>query len=57
MSAGVERKRKAAALELLASSSSAPQEALYGITELCAEFSLTPRASSVSARARNGSRR
>ena len=44
MSAGVERKRKAAALELLASSSSAPQEALYGITELCAEFSLTPRA-------------
>lgn len=44
MSAGVERKRKAAALELLASSSSAPQEALYGITELCAEFALTPRA-------------
>jgi DNA-binding transcriptional MerR regulator len=44
MSAGVERKRKAAALEMLASSSSAPQEALYGITELCAEFSLTPRA-------------
>jgi DNA-binding transcriptional MerR regulator len=44
MSAGVERKRKAAALELLASSSSEPQEALYGITELCAEFSLTPRA-------------
>ncbi|WP_326534214.1 MerR family transcriptional regulator [Pseudorhodoferax sp.] len=40
----MERKRKAAALELLASSSSAPQEALYGITELCAEFSLTPRA-------------
>jgi DNA-binding transcriptional MerR regulator len=44
MSAGVERKRKAAALEMLASSSSAPQEALYGITELCAEFALTPRA-------------
>ena len=44
MSAGVERKRKAAALEMLASSSSAPQEALYGITQLCAEFSLTPRA-------------
>ena len=44
MSAGVERKRKAAALELLASSSSAPQEALYGITQLCAEFALTPRA-------------
>jgi DNA-binding transcriptional MerR regulator len=44
MSAGVERKRKAAALEMLASSSSAPQEALYGITQLCAEFALTPRA-------------
>jgi len=35
---------KAAALEMLESSNSAPQEQLYGITQLCDEFELTPRA-------------
>lgn len=35
---------KAAALEMLESSNSAPQEQLYGITQLCEEFELTPRA-------------
>ncbi|WP_077036479.1 MerR family DNA-binding transcriptional regulator [Pelomonas sp. KK5] len=35
---------KAAARELLASSRSAPQERLYGITELCREFEISPRA-------------
>lgn len=44
MSAGLDRKRKAAALEMLASSTSAPQEQLYGITQLCEEFALSPRA-------------
>ena len=44
MSAGLDRKRKAAALEMLASSTSAPQEQLYGITQLCEEFGLSPRA-------------
>lgn len=40
----MDRKRKAEALEVLAASSSAPQEPLYGITELCREFDLSPRA-------------
>ncbi|ALT78201.1 MerR family transcriptional regulator [Paucibacter sp. KCTC 42545] len=34
----------AAAREMLESSNSAPQEQLYGITQLCDEFELTPRA-------------
>jgi DNA-binding transcriptional MerR regulator len=38
------RASRAAARELLASSTSAPQERLYGITELCREFDLSPRA-------------
>ncbi len=44
MSAVLARKRKAAALEMLASSASTPQEQLYGITQLCEEFGLSPRA-------------
>jgi DNA-binding transcriptional MerR regulator len=35
---------EAAALAMLGHSSSAPQEQLFGITELCAEFGLSPRA-------------
>lgn len=38
------RKREAEALEMLAASTSAPQEQLYGITDLCKEFDLSPRA-------------
>lgn len=44
MSAGLDRRRKAEALETLASSTSSPQEQLYGITQLCDEFELSPRA-------------
>jgi DNA-binding transcriptional MerR regulator len=44
MSAVLARQRKAAALEMLASSASTPQEQLYGITQLCEEFGLSPRA-------------
>lgn len=41
----MDRRAKAAALEMLAeTSASAPQERLWGITELCAEFGLSPRA-------------
>lgn len=41
----MDRRAKAAALEMLAETSdSAPQERLWGITELCAEFGLSPRA-------------
>ncbi|HEX2010980.1 MAG TPA: MerR family DNA-binding transcriptional regulator [Roseateles sp.] len=41
----MDRRAKAAALEMLATTSaSAPQEQLWGITELCAEFELSPRA-------------
>ena len=35
---------RAAAREMLASSNSAPLEGLFGITELCREFDLSPRA-------------
>ena len=41
----MDRRAKAAALEMLAdTSASAPQQQLWGITELCAEFGLSPRA-------------
>jgi hypothetical protein len=41
----MDRRAKAAALEMLADTSAvAPQERLWGITELCAEFALSPRA-------------
>ena len=35
---------RAAALEMLESSNSAPVESVFGITELCTEFGLSPRA-------------
>lgn len=38
------KKRRAAAREVLDHSASAPSEALFGITELCREFDLSPRA-------------
>ncbi len=37
-------KVRAAAREMLASSTSTPAEGLFGITELCREFDLSPRA-------------
>jgi len=40
----MDRQVKAAALVMLDHSSSAPQEQLFGITELCTEFGLSPRA-------------
>jgi DNA-binding transcriptional MerR regulator len=40
----LERKRKAAAREVLSESASAPQDQLFGITELCEEFGVSPRA-------------
>ena len=38
------KQRQAAARELLDDNASAPSEALFGITELCAEFGISPRA-------------
>jgi DNA-binding transcriptional MerR regulator len=40
----MDRKARAAALEVLDHSRSAPQEQLFGITELCAQFGISPRA-------------
>ena len=40
----MDRKARAAALEVLDHSSATPQEQLFGITELCTEFGLSPRA-------------
>ncbi|MDN3921208.1 MerR family transcriptional regulator [Roseateles violae] len=40
----MDKRAKAAALEMLESSTSAPLEGLFGITELCAEFGISPRA-------------
>jgi DNA-binding transcriptional MerR regulator len=44
MAAVPDRKLKAQAREVLHSSRSVPAEPLYGITELCREFDLSPRA-------------
>jgi DNA-binding transcriptional MerR regulator len=44
MAAVPERRLKAQAREVLDSSRSAPTDALFGITELCREFGLSPRA-------------
>lgn len=40
----MDRRVKAAALEMLDASNSAPQDHIFGITELCKEFGITPRA-------------
>lgn len=44
MAAVIDKRRRAAAEQLVASSASAPGEDLFGITELCREFDLSPRA-------------